>query len=360
MGAGGRTGRRGPQGQYNYKDSVSYLHGNHAFKFGFEGVRVVFHNDTTQNTNGTIAFRTLTNFLAGTPVAANSSIIIGNPAQNYRSKWFAGFVQDTWRITPRITITPGVRYEYQGPPHDDHNFLGTFDPSVPGGVTQVGPGLPHDKLYNPEKYDFSPRFGFAWDIRGSGKTVFRAGFSRLSSFPSITAIALSTPFGATIYGPGNVIVVDRRGTPESQNFSQTLTNVPLTWTVAGPVFPIASSTPVCTVNALPPITNPSPCSTGALDPNFKRPKSLQWNADIQQSITSRMTIDIAYVDNHGYDETYSQDINAAPPGTAYTPAVINACLASAAGCISSSTTRSWPKPFQRRGHSARSSRGSVY
>lgn len=103
------------------------------------------------------------------------------------------------------------------------------------------------------------------------------------------------------------------------------------------MFPIASSTPVCTVNALPPITVASPCSTGALDPNFKRPKSLQWNVDIQQSVTSRMTIDIAYVGNHGYDETYSQDINAAPPGTAYTPAVINACLASAAGCVSSST-----------------------
>lgn len=125
------------------------------------------------------------------------------------------------------------------------------------------------------------------------------------------------------------------------------------------MFPIASSTPVCTVNALPPITVASPCSTGALDPNFKRPKSLQWNVDIQQSVTSRMTIDIAYVGNHGYDETYSQDINAAPPGTAYTPAVINACLASAAGCVSSSTKALmvWP-PFHRRGHTARNFRGS--
>ena len=337
LGAAGRTGRRGPQGQFNYKDSVSYLHGNHAFKFGFEAVRVVFHNKSTQNTMGTIAFDTLTNFLAGTPVAGNSSIIIGNPEQNYRSKWFAGFIEDTWRLTPRLTLTPGVRYEYQGPPHDDHNFLGTFDPSAVGGVVQVGPGLPHDKLYNPEKFDFSPRFGLAWDIRGNGKTVLRTGVSRMSSFPSITSIALSTPFGATIYGPGNTIVVDRRGTPESQHFSQTLTNVPLNWTTTGPVFPIASATPVCTVIALPPITAASPCSTGALDPNFKRPKSLQWNLDIQRSITNSLTLDVAYVGNHGYDENYSQDINAAPVGTGYTPAVIAACLANATGCTSAST-----------------------
>jgi hypothetical protein len=80
-----------------------------------------------------------------------------------------------------------------------------------------------------------------------------------------------------------------------------------------------------------------PCSTGALDPNFKRPKSLQWNVDIQQALASRLVLDIAYVGNHGYDETYSQDINTVPVGTAYTPAVINACLVSDAGCTSTST-----------------------
>src|SRR5215510_2097652 len=166
LGIGGRSGRRGPQGQFNYKDTVSYLRGGHAFKFGGEMVRVKFRNKSTQNTMGTIAFDTLTNFLAGTPVQGSSSIIIGNPEDNFRSKWFAGFIQDTWRITSTITVSPGVRYEYQGPPHDVHNYLGTFDASVPGGVAQVGPGLPHSKLYNPEKADFSPRFGIAWDIWG--------------------------------------------------------------------------------------------------------------------------------------------------------------------------------------------------
>jgi TonB dependent receptor len=329
LGAGGRTGRRGPQGQYNYKDSVSYLHGNHDFKFGFETVKVVFHNDSTQNTMGTIAFDTLSNFLIGAPLQNNSSIIIGNPEQNYRSKWFAGFGQDTWRVTHKVTLTVGLRYEYQGPPHDDNNYLGTFDPTAPGGVVQVGPGLPHDKLYNPEKTDFSPRFGIAWDIRGNGKTVFRSGVSRLSSFPSITAIALSTPFGATLFGPGNTLVLDRRGTEVSEHFAQTLTNVPLNWSLAGPVFPIATATPQCTVTVT--------CSTGALDPNFKRPKSLQWNVDIEQALTRSMALDVAYVGNHGYDETYSQDLNTVPVGTAYTPAVINACLASASGCTSTST-----------------------
>ena len=330
LGIGGRSGRRGPQGQFNYRDTVSYLLGRHAFKFGGEIVRVKFRNKSTQNTMGTIAFDTLTNFLAGTPSQGSSSIITGNPEENYRSKWLAGFFQDTWRINPRVTVTPGLRYEYQGPPHDVHNYLGTFDPGVVGGIARVGPGLPHEKLFNPEKLDFSPRFGFAWDIRGDGKTALRAGISRMSSFPSISSVALSTQFGATLYGPGNTIVVDRRGTDVSQHSASTLTNAPLNWSLSGPIFPIASATgPQCTVEI--------PCSTGALDPNFKRPKTLQWNLDIQRAITGNLFLDVAYVGNHGYDETYSQDINTVPVGTGYTPAVIAACLATDAGCTSTST-----------------------
>ena len=45
---------------------------------------------------------------------------------------------------------------------------------------QVGPGLPHSKLFNPEKTNFMPRFGIAWDIAGNGKTVLRGGVSRMS------------------------------------------------------------------------------------------------------------------------------------------------------------------------------------
>ena len=130
-----------------------------------------------------------------------------------------------------------------------------------------------------------------------------------------------------MYGAGNVIiVVDRRGTPASQAFSRRpcRTSV-LTWSPAGPVFPIATSNPVCTVMHVATASGSCAVLDGRLDPNFKRPKSLQWNLDLQQAITNHLTIDMAYVANHGYDETYSQDLNAAPVGTAYTPAIINAC-----------------------------------
>src|SRR6185295_8086424 len=190
---------------------------------------------------------------------------------------------------PRLTITPGVRWEYQGPPHDLDNCLGTFDPASTTGIVQVGPGLPHDKLYSPEKADFSPRLGVAWDIMGNGKTVLRGGISRMSSFPAIGSIAQQTPFGASLCngtssgnppvcgGTPGILVLNNAGTEISRHFATTLSNVGLTWNTVGPIFPIAATSgSMCSNNVQ--------CVTGALDPNFKRPKSVQWNLDIQRAI----------------------------------------------------------------------------
>ena len=182
----------------------------------------------------------------------------------------------------------------------------------------------------------------AWDIRGNGKTVLRGGISRMSSFPAIGSLAQQTPFGSTLCsttstitstGPqcdsAAAIVVDNRGTVLSQHSATTLTGVTLNWTPAGPVFPTGSSGSVCSTNFQ--------CSTGAVDPDFKRPKSLQWNMDIQQAITRGTTRDVAYVGNHGYDETYSLDINGVPVGTAWDATRIANCVTSAINCTSAAT-----------------------
>jgi hypothetical protein len=129
-------------------------------------------------------------------------------------------------------------------------------------------------------------------------------------------------------------VVDRRNDPARLFSTLTLSNVPLTWTQTGPVFPIAGAFPACgpgvgTGNIAPAgfATPPPQCSTGGVDPNLKRPKSLQWAASLQRALTNRLTLELAYAGNHGYNETYQQDINTPPVGAGYTSAVINSCLA---------------------------------
>jgi hypothetical protein len=313
LGVSAKSGIRGPQGQLNVRDSVSYLVGSHSYKFGFEHVYVVFDDGSHANTPGEVDFADLVNFLQGTPIGG--SIVNGNTDERLRSRWYAGFFQDTWRISPRLTLTPGIRYEYSGSPHEQDNLLGVFNPAIRGGIARIRVDQP--RLYNPEKFDFSPRIGVAYDLSGNSKTVLRAAFSKISSIPGITALAAATPFGANIPSIG----LDRSGLAINKLFPNSLafTGSQLSWTQAGPIFPIANASgPSCTVAV--------PCGTFAVDPNFRKPKSLQWNLDIQRAITNQLTLDVAYVGVHGYDETHSIDLNAVPVGTGWTPTAINNCI----------------------------------
>ena len=163
-------------------DDVSHLLGKHTFKFGFEYVDILADGDTYPNAYGTIKFTTLESFLQGT--TNGGSIEYGNPDQNSRAHWFGVFAQDDWRLTPRVTMNLGLRYEYVTPPTERHNYLGNFDPNVnpptTPAVQQVGPGTSYGPEYNAGWGLLSPRLGMAWDIFGTGKTVLRAGASLMT------------------------------------------------------------------------------------------------------------------------------------------------------------------------------------
>ncbi len=355
LGNCGKNGIRGPQYQLDFSDKVSYLHGNHSVKFGYEEVFVHFDDGSTASTTGFVTFNTLQDFLTGT-FGGNGNIITGDNTDHYRERWHAAFIQDTWRISRTVTITPGLRWEYIGSPHSTVNHLGTFDPTVPGGVVQVGPGLPRSTLIHPQKDNFNPRMGVAWDVRGNGKTVVRAGIGNLSSFPAILAVTgSSVPWGATLCaGPSTTssngavscsnpanIVVNNYGKPIQSAFPSTVTVAPssLSWTTSctdpantstcsssTPIFPIGS---VFTANSGPTCSTNNPCSMIVSNPNLKNPRSVQWNVDLQRAITNNLTIDVAYVGTHGYNEIRSIDLNEPALGTGWDQSAINTCLATA-------------------------------
>ena len=90
-----------------------------------------------------------------------------------------------------------------------------------------------------------------------------------------------------------------------------------------------------------------PCTDSGINPNFKQPKSIQWNVDIQRAITNSLTLDVAYVGVHGYDEQYSRDLNAVPVGTGWDGATIAKCLASAANCKVNSAAIAAARPYKQ-------------
>src|SRR6266699_2419215 len=159
----------GPDKVYDLIDQVSYLRGKHAFKFGGEIRDDKIHQATFRAGRGRIRFANLEDFLSGIP--GNTTFLAGDPTRNITQWLYAGYAQDDWRITPRVTVNLGFRYEYQAVPSDSRNLLGNWEPSV--GFEQVGKNI--SSIYKGDHRNFSPRLGFAWDVTGKGTTIVRVG-----------------------------------------------------------------------------------------------------------------------------------------------------------------------------------------
>lgn len=343
LGGGGRTSRRGPTGGLDLVETLSYLHGKHAFKYGFEYLDNVFDGDAYSGAQGAATFSTLENFLEGIPTSA--SILLGDSTENMRSRWYGVFAQDDWRITTRVTVNLGLRYEFYSPGVERNNYIGNFNPNVnpltTPAIEQVGPGAPLSSMFNAGLGNVWPRLGVAWDVRGDGKTVVRSGFGVLEGGTSMAGLDTSSPFGANFpsIGVNNSGTAINALTPATFNITCATSFCPGTWNwnlTGGPVFPTAGTTTFggttyTGVTCLP----ATPCVTGAINPNLHQPYAAEWNLDIQRAITNNLSLDVAYVGDHGYDIETMVDLNQPAIGTGWnTPSATLGGLSPAQICIS--------------------------
>jgi hypothetical protein len=355
----------GPNQNVEILDHISYLHGKHAFKFGGEYTYVETTSGATSNAKGRVNFKNtnggpnaLENFLLGN-VGSGSSIFVGNPVRDVHTNHMAGFIQDDYRATSRLTINIGVRYELGTVWADANNQLGNFDPNSPTGFVQVGSGIVSP--YNPDHRDWSPRAGFAWDVFGNQKTVIRAGVGMLYEFVPSSAFLNS---GGNAVGLGKVpsgaeICQNGTCTPGLGNIAAATVNPDPTailtpgWQNNGPNTPIFQASTVACGDGTPFNGNATtPCSTAAFDRNLRVPYVETWNMDIQHSFTNNLSLDVAYLGNHGVKIYGTRDINAPAVGAGWgNPGVPG----SPAGmCISSATdtTGGFPTPFDNCGPNA--------
>ena len=178
---------------FNWLDTFSWVKGNHSWKFG--GNYSAYQNNTVYDfyVNGNFFFsgsaasggigsgNDLADFLFGLP---DEYLQFGEAPSDIRTKSVYGFVQDEWRVRNKLTLTLGLRYEYNQPKYDTRGRSfsiiqgqrSTRFPNAPVGLVFPGdPGAPKGSNYS-DLNDFAPRFGFAWDPFGDAKTSIRGGF----------------------------------------------------------------------------------------------------------------------------------------------------------------------------------------
>jgi Carboxypeptidase regulatory-like domain len=329
---------QGPDSITQFIDHLSYTAGRHALKFGGELHRDDVRNAAYGNARGSINFlggvlsagpppanappasTPLEDFFAGLPF--KSTVEVGNPTLQLHNWAYAAFFQDDYRIARNLTINFGLRYEYSSVVQEAHDLLGNFDPNV--GMVQVGHQI--GSLYSPDHTNFGPRFGFAWDIGGSGRTVLRGGGGLIYETVNWQSfVAFNNAFG-----PGNVptgAAINAAGgtsggtiTAGNVTVKNFLTGV--TWDPSnGPLY--GGSTVNCFA---------SPCPIMTVDQNLTTPYVWNWTLNVQHAFTPNLSLEVAYVGNHGSNLTGIRDINQPPVGSGWGTGPngeLTLCLASA-------------------------------
>ena len=342
---------QGPDTRLQFVDHISYTRGKHAFKFGGEIHRDGFNGGAYGGARGRIKFgfandafagaTSLEDFFAGVPTSGSQ--LVGDPTRHMHNWGYAGFVQDDWRATRNLTVNLGLRYELNTVVKEEHNLLGNFDPTA--GLQQVGKQI--SAPYHGDHTNFAPRLGFAWDPTGKGNTVIRGGGGIIyetldwESFLALNnSLGISTiPTGAIIDASGNTaggsIAVGTIGFQGSDPTAGGLNWDPAITGVPGTVFP---TTPLnCFAN---------PCTILGMDPNLKTPYVWNWTLNIQHALSNNLSLEVAYVGDHGSRLVGIHDINQPPTGAGWAPAVIATCLSSAfTNCAADGGAEQAARPF---------------
>ncbi|HLV86820.1 MAG TPA: TonB-dependent receptor [Candidatus Sulfotelmatobacter sp.] len=327
---------QGPDSITQFVDHLSYTAGRHALKFGADLHYNRVRNAAYGNARGSVTFlggvvsanpgpngsSPLEDFFAGLPF--KTSVEVGNPTLQLHNWAYAGFFQDDWRATRNLTVNFGVRYEYSTVPQEANNLLGNFDPNL--GMVQVGHQI--SSLYNSDHKNFGPRAGFAWDIGGNGRTVLRGGGGLIYETVNWQSfVAFNNAFG-----PGSVPTgapIDTNSPPDTSGGTITTGNVtiknflnPIPWDSASSALYSDGAGNAATVNCA-----ASPCPIMTVARNLTTPYVWTWTLNLQHAFTPNLSLEAAYVGNHGSNLTGIRDINQPPVGSGWPAANVATCTA---------------------------------
>jgi outer membrane receptor protein involved in Fe transport len=289
-------------------DDLSWTIGRHQFKFGGEFRKAqldeFYHRhalgsftfDGTQGPNpgaakplawnsGNALVDSLSDFLAGN--VQTSSAALGDPSRQVFVNTFSFFGQDAYQVDSKLSVNIGLRWDYEGPLHNPYKNLSVFRPALGGtGIAFQGGAI--SNLYDPVYNNFSPRAGFSYQL--SPNTVLRGGVGLYYDTPNLNPFLDNRPGNGAPNGvegnPGgpDPVTTATRGGYTIQNGVDVFT----TTTPSNSVFSIAK--------------------------NFVPSHNLNYNFQLEQSISHKVVAQLGYVGSGGRHLLAIRDINQAAPG----------------------------------------------
>jgi hypothetical protein len=306
VGAGSSVPRHRVDSNNQFIDDFSWKLNKHDLKFGFEFRRTSIQQFFDKYFRGKLTFApndssnsgatgegSLTNLLEGNLDTdfGKSFDYSGDSIRHTHQNSYALYVQDSYRISSRVTLNYGLRWDYYGVVAEENNLfsnitsLDAVDQTLT--LTQVGqPGL--NQLYRPDYKNFAPRLSIAWDVFGTGKTVVRSGYGLFFDAFSQDFFLGHLPYPPFFdpgpaynpVGPAQIIPASANGTIQNG-------------------VPIYGTTGCGMVE----------CDIFAFDRNLKTPYIENYNLNIEQQISQKVSLQVGYVGSQGHRLFRFVDLN---------------------------------------------------
>lgn len=291
----GNTPNNRAEDTFQLADNLSYVIGTHTLGFGADIRKFRENGGTANSSRGSFTFTArystlpgvngtgdaMADFLLGYPT--NASVAIGNGFTNVRQIHSSFYMKDDWKATPRLTLNIGLRYEYVSPLTEVRDRIPSFDTKT-GQLVKVGTNGLSRNLYERDKNNFAPRFGFAYQVFGNTKTVLRGGYG----------VFYSAPMPYMGWSAGQSAPNLQRATAVGD--------------AAVPNITFARAFPPELLSISPSIT--------VIDRNLLTPYNQQFSLGVQRELVRDLVLDVSYMGNKGTKliSGSQKNINQAVPG----------------------------------------------